>query len=102
MVWLSQRTLPPSLFTALTDLPCPTTGGTRAFLCLLQGEVRESLRFNAMAIPFVAMFAATVLVPAHRFCSRRLLSAPSWFLPAWLGLLLVAWVVKLSGSPDYW
>src|ERR1022692_3864522 len=28
--WLLQWRLPPSLFSAITGLPCPTTGGTRS------------------------------------------------------------------------
>ena len=100
--WLSRLAVPPSLFAAMTGLPCPTTGGTRAFRCLLQGDVGESLRFNAMTIPLVAMFWATLAVAGSRLQSRRELSLPAWFVRAWLGLLVVAWVLKLAGSPSYW
>lgn len=102
LYWLSQHAVPPSLFTAMTGLPCPTTGGTRALGCLLEGDLRESWRFNAMAVPLVAMFLATIIVAVLRFHSRRAFLLPSWFMPAWLGLLLVAWVMKLASSPSYW
>ena len=100
--WLSQQVIPPSLFTALTGLPCPTTGATRACRCLIKGDVRESLRFNAMAIPLVAMFLATAVTVVYRVRRRRTVSLPGWFVPAWLGLLSLAWILKLSSSPSYW
>lgn len=71
-------------------------------LCLLKGDVRESLRFNAMALPISAMLAATLLVGASRFRTTGRLTLPKFFFPMWIGLLLVAWAMKLFGSPEYW
>jgi hypothetical protein len=102
LFWLSQRAIPPSLFAAMTGLPCPTTGGTRAFCCLLEGDVRESLRFNAMTIPLLAMLFATLAAAACRHRPGRAVSLPPWFVSVWLGLLLVAWVMKLASPPSYW
>ncbi len=51
LFWLSRGQPPSALFRALTGLPAPTTGGTRAGKALLAGDWRESLRWNPLAVP---------------------------------------------------
>ena len=71
-------------------------------LHLLNGDFRESLRANALAIPLLVMLAATLLIGGWHISARRdiIMSARSFRI--WLCLLLVAWVMKLLGSPEYW
>ncbi len=60
------RALPPCVFHALTGVPCPACGSTRAVLALLAGDPRAALAFN----PLVTLGAAVALAFA--------LAAPAW------------------------
>lgn len=59
---LSSRLPVPGLcmFKALTHLPCPSCGATRAILLLLNGYIAESLFLNPLG---VFLFLALVLIP---------------------------------------
>jgi len=95
--WLAQQKIPPSLFKALTGLPCPTTGGTRSALALYHGDFAASLRFNPMLLPISALLAMTIALAIAR--RGR---APGWLARAWIVLLGVAWLIKLVGPRDAW
>ena len=94
--WLAQGDVAPSLFSSLTGLPCPTTGGTRAFAQLLRGNLLGSFHYNAMAIPLAILFLGTVWGQLARWLSGKRLVMPRWSVAAWCGLLSVAWVLKLA------
>jgi Protein of unknown function (DUF2752) len=100
--WLAHGSLPPSIFVAVTGFPAPTTGGTRAVVHLWRGDVRESLRYNAMAIPILLLVAFTLGWLLRQAATRRRLLLPWSFFWAWAALLAVAWVLKLTGDPLYW
>ena len=102
LYWLAQARIPPSLLKGLTGLPAPTTGGTRSFCCLLHGDWRGSLLYNAMTLPILALFVFSVGLILSQLLRRRRLRLPSWTAWAWLIVLVTAWVVKLTGSPEYW
>jgi len=100
--WLSHGSVPPSLFTYLTGLPCPTTGGTRSLRSLLSGDWVESLRFNAMTLPILGLLATTLALLLFRVWRDRRIGLPVWVLRAWLALLALAWLLKLFGPRAYW
>jgi hypothetical protein len=102
LFWLAHARVPPSLCLGLTGLPGPTTGGTRSLWCLLRGDWRESLAFNAMTVPILGLLIFCVTCLAYQLVRRQRLRLPDWTLWAWLGVLGVAWVLKLVGSPAYW
>jgi len=102
LVWLAHFRVPPSLFLGLTGLPGPTTGGTRSLLCLLRGDWQDSLAYNAMTVPILGLFFFCVTCLALQLVRRQRLHLPNWVLWAWLGVLGMAWMVKLMGSPAYW
>ncbi len=102
LYWLAQARVPPSLFLGLTGLPAPTTGGTRSILRFLDGDWRGSLAFNAMTLPILALFVYSVGLLLLRFVRHRRLRLPGWTTWAWLIVLTTAWVLKLTGSPEYW
>ncbi len=102
LYWLCQFRLPPSIFKAVTGYPCPTTGASRSFQCLLRGDWQESLRFNAMTVPIIALFVLSLGLLAWRFVTRQRVRLPMSFFWAWVVVLLVAWVLKLTGDPLYW
>ncbi len=100
--WLAQSKVPPSIFLAVTGLPAPTTGGTRAVVHLWRGEVRESMRYNAMAIPILLLLAVTVGWLIRQAATRRPILVPFGFFWAWLAVLAIAWVLKLTGDTNAW
>ena len=94
--WLCQGRIPPALFLALTGLPAPTTGGTRAMMQLLRGDWQVSVYHNAMAVPLTLLFLLSggwLLVQGLR---RRRWRLPQGFFVAWLVVLAVAWITKLA------
>ncbi len=102
LFWLFQWRIPPSLFWAFTKLPCPTTGCTRSVMCLLRGEIAESLRWNLLTIPILVLFSITVGCVGLRLANRQPLQLHGHFLRAWGLLLAVAWLCKLFGNSNYW
>ena len=101
LAWLAHGVVPPSLFLALTGLPSPTTGGTRAILALRDGHILESLRYNPMTIPLLVLLLASLTLLASRAARRQRIILPSGFGVAWAVLLAVAWVLKLIARPRY-
>jgi hypothetical protein len=97
--WLAQGRLAPSLFLALTGLPAPTTGATRATLQLCQGHWRESLRYNPLAVPLGLLFALCLGWLVAQALRRRRLRLPGWVAWAWAVVLGLAWVVQLARWP---
>ncbi len=100
--WLVQRRPPPSLFQALTGLPCPTTGLTRSLLCLAHGDFRQSLQWNALMAPILVLFALSLSWLARCLAARRPIRLHNSLLSVWAVLLAVAWACKLLGSASYW
>jgi hypothetical protein len=100
--WLAQARIPPSIFMAITGVPAPTTGGTRAILQLLQGNLLESLRYNCMAVPLLLLFLSNLLALGWLALTRRRLVLPEWVWWLWLAVLGIGWISKLCGDPAYW
>jgi hypothetical protein len=106
VIWLAQARLPPALFLAITGLPAPTTGGTRSLARLFRGDWslarlfrgdwKGSVQYNAMAVPITLLFGLTVGWLLIQGLRRRGWRVPRFFLPAWLGLLGLAWAIKLA------
>ncbi len=93
--WLAQGQIPPALFLALTGLPAPTTGGTRAVLHFSHGEWRESLACNPMALPITLLAVASLAAVVATRLRRGRWRLPRGFGAAWLAVLVIAWVLKL-------
>ena len=100
--WLAQGRPAPSLFTGLTGLPCPTTGGTRSFLALCDGNLAGSLYYNPMTVPILLLLAATLGWLAMRHIRAKHVSLPTFFLHAWAAVLLIAWIIKFASPSDTW
>jgi hypothetical protein len=100
--WLIQGRLAPALFLSITGWPAPTTGLTRALLALRAGDWRASLAFNPLAVPIMALLAATLGRLAWLALRRRPVCLSRRWLFAWLGLLAVAGVAKFGTDPTTW
>ena len=95
VAWLVQAKIPPSLFTAVTGLPCPTTGGTRSFMALCAGDWTAALRWNPMTLPILAMLGISLALLISSRLRRGRLRLPEWSFHAWCAVLATAWVVQL-------
>ena len=102
LYWLSQGRLAPSLFLAITGLPCATTGCTRSLLAWSRGDWLEALRYNPFSLAFVALFAASgaqVAWQLRRQLPRSLHPVIAW---GWGICLTAGWIYKLASNPAYW
>jgi hypothetical protein len=90
--------LRPCLFHALTGVPCPTCGTTRAALAVLDLRVADAFAINPLATAVGLVFAVggpvaalwTLLgLPVPDLPSTRL---PRWLIWVILGLGLVNWL----------
>jgi hypothetical protein len=100
--WLAHGTLAPALFLAITGLPAPTTGMSRALHALMNGQWRESAAYNALTLPILGL---TVVSLGHAALQRqrgRPLVLPRWIVRSWALVLVVAWILKLAGPRQYW
>lgn len=70
----------PCVFHALSGLPCPLCGGTRAVRAILHGDMGFALRLNATALPLLA----TMLVGGFLCAWEAVRGQP---LADWSGLL---------------
>lgn len=103
--WIWMVEWPPVLcpFRAITGLPCPTCGSTRALFAFLGGRPLEALRLNplagatmVLAIPYLAYAGtvSTLRLPRLRVSwslrARSMGRAGAWcaILAAWLFLVI--------------
>jgi hypothetical protein len=84
---LPGRTICP--FNAVTGLPCPGCGMTRAMLALGQGRLAAAAIFNPLAPPLLAVMLAWLLGARISAARHR---AALWTL---LGAVLVFWAARL-------
>jgi hypothetical protein len=100
--WLSLGHVAPSLMVALTGLPCPTTGMTRALRALGAGNWQLSLACNPLTVPILALCAFSLGVLALQLVGRKQLRLHPALAWAWLALLAAGEIAKLLGNPVYW
>ena len=86
-------------FRAITGLPCPGCGMTRATVACTMGDWRRALDYNALAIPFwlvILIHGITAWLPETlRNGWRRLIHQPQLSYAA-LALVVVVWLRTLS------
>ena len=79
---------------AMTGIPCPFCGMTRACVAAMHGHLGTSLSFNPAGILVIAIAAALVIRPA----SRQLLRRPAWF---WIATLGALWIWNVGFNPTF-
>lgn len=67
LVALSAYLAPQCMLRSATGLLCPTCGGTRVFVSLMQGDFAAALRYNWFVV-LLAGYAGLVWVVFHAFC----------------------------------
>jgi hypothetical protein len=60
------------------------------------------MSFNAMTLPICALMAYSLGCVGYCLLRRRTLRIPRWTAWAWMIVLLVGWLLKLTGDPAYW
>jgi hypothetical protein len=83
----------PCPFRALTGLPCPLCGMTRAVTAAMRGDVWASLRYHPAGIVLIAV--ALFLLFRPRRVDVRL---PAWLIPVALALM---WAWNLTLNPTF-
>ena len=83
-------------FRALTGLPCPGCGMTRAWISLLHGDLSAAFRFHPLfwAVPVLLVFLLTDGRPTGRKTIDRAVPiavAGGWILFALLRMVIPAW-----------
>jgi len=87
--WLAPL-LPPCPFHALTGLPCPGCGTTRAALALARGDVAAALGWNPLAAGVFVLGGVSGLIAPWWVASERPLPSLAPVLPRRARLALVA------------
>jgi hypothetical protein len=103
-LWLTiAPQLRPCVFRALTGIPCPTCGATRAATAFLDGRLFEALAANPLAtvVGFVFVVGAPLAAlwailgwPVPVFSP----SAPRWLRPAIVALIVANWLYLIVGG----
>ena len=100
--WLAHGQLAPALFLAITGLPAPTTGMTRALRALAGGRWRDSIACNALTLPILGLTVLSLGLVAVQALRRRPVMLPLFIARSWVVVLLLAWILKLAGPRQYW
>lgn len=80
---------PPCFFHQITGLDCPGCGAQRALHELLHGHLIAAIRFNAMFVVSLPLFAWMGL----RFLMRSLRNQPIQPSPRWWSIYIAAWII---------
>jgi len=100
--WLAQGRLAPSLFVAITGLPCATTGCTRSLMAWGRGDWLQALRYNPLSLAFVVLLVASGCQIALQLFRRKRLALHQSLAWGWGVNLTVGWIYKLLSDPAYW
>jgi hypothetical protein len=96
------------MFKAVTHVPCPSCGTTRAFMLLIRGDISGSLLLNPLGvILFIALAVIPVWLIADIFLNREslhrrykemecLLKRRAWISMPLMGLVLVNWFWNIA------
>jgi hypothetical protein len=97
-----QLGLPPCNFKLLTGLPCPSCGMTTSFALLVRGDLKNSLRANAVGT--LLAISCVLFIPWSVYSALRgrslfvvsLEKTVTCIVIAFMGLLLIRWGIVLA------
>ncbi len=97
-----QLGLPPCTFYFTTGLPCPSCGMTTSFALLMHGDLRNSLRANAVGTVFAGF--CLLLIPwclASVVCGRTLFirsmeRTVTFVMLAFFSMMMLRWVIVVG------
>ena len=79
---------------AITGIPCPLCGMTRACVAAMHGHIGASLAFNPAGVLVIAIAVALLIRPAF----LRVLSRPAWF---WIAAFGALWIWNVGFNPTF-
>jgi len=100
--WLVHGRLPLSIWTALTGLPCPSSGMTRSLHALLIGNYANCILYNPFTIPFLLLLGYSVYRLLIAWKSKSDLLLPPFLSCLWLISIAAAWILKFLIGRAYW
>jgi hypothetical protein len=101
-MWIAKGRIPPSILTAFTGIPCPTTGGTRSVLALCHGKWRQAFLYNPLTPVYLLLFAYSVVTLSRQMLAGKRLVLQQLTARAWLAALTVGWAAKFALGRKYW
>jgi hypothetical protein len=101
-MWIAKGRIPPSILTALTGIPCQTTGGTRGVVALCRGEWHQAFLYNPLTPVYLLLVAYSAATLARQMLTGRRLSLQRSTAWMWLASLTVGWAAKFALGPKYW
>jgi len=96
VLWLLPHTPVVCAFRALTGLPCPGCGATRAFFHLGSGHVLTSLRINPLGLVLWLFLVGAVTVKAGFLPERFFERTRRRLLIVGMSAAFAAWLVALA------
>lgn len=101
-LWLARGHLPPSIWLFFTGLPCPTTGMCRSLRALCCGDVRTSLLYHPLTVPYLVLLAVSALVIGRQLMTHADLRLPRVMARLWFTAIGLGLVLKLLLGRAYW
>ncbi len=97
MVWAVSPWHPPlpCPLRALTGVPCPFCGLTRAVTALFRGDLVGSLRYNPFGLVLVVMAVVAVVLLRRRHAT---FAVPTWIVA---GFVASMWAWNLTLNPTF-
>jgi len=97
-IW--NNVIPPSIWYYYTAIPCPTTGGWRAWQAMLDGQIIQSLKWNPFLAAYLGMSIFSVILLWQSYRHRQRLSLPRYASFLWLILLLISLLYQIIFLPN--
>lgn len=95
--WL--KSISECAFFKMTGIPCPSCGGTRAFISFFQGHWLKSIRYHA-AVFYACLLAASFFLTQtlERLTGGRIpgLRWHGWYWKAGIGIYVFQYIFKLA------
>lgn len=100
--WLTSGHVPPSILTAFTGIPSPTTGGTRSLLAAVDGRWVDSVLWNPLTFVYLSMAVGSGIFLARQALTGKRISLSGGMARTWVFVLATGWLMKLVIGPRSW
>ena len=100
--WFSKGQIPPSIWSSITGLPCPTTGVFRSLKAVFAGNYLDFILYNPFTILFLGLMVVSFYSIIRSWKANRKLLLPSYLSYVWLITIVAAWLAKFIIGRQYW
>lgn len=102
LYWISNYSIPPSIFNYFTGLPCPTTGCTRSLNCLFNKEYKQFFLFNVCTVPYIVLIGLSFFSILSNYILFGMLKISNYLALSWWFTLSIGWFFKFLIGKNYW